>query len=495
MTTRIPAALQDPVLTFSVPRSESGPDFASREGVPFPRNPIRDQQMVLIFVGLPGRGKTHTAHKLTRYTNWLGIQAKCFFVGEYLRCMFRPSVDPTMTTSANIDIASPSPPKRASSGRSPLASPLQPDRAPFTDVEREEAVTAALDDVQDFLTNGGQVALLDGRAASAEKRRHIVNRIESFELPVSIVFIEVQKEDSKAEEVYRMEYRTIASTRGQFDNEEEAVRDFLHRVATYKEEYTPVTKSEGDYIKISDGKTFEVHGIRGFLPSRLVGWTLNLSVENQLRHPIFFCRHGESEYNLEDRVGGNPNLTYEGRKDAAALADYIVKEGYTPETLSVWTSRLVRTIQTAQPLEDRGFLMTRWRELNEIHAGICEDLTYEEIAAKYPTIKQWRSQQKYTFRYPGGESYQDLVHRLEPVIMELESARTPVLVVAHQAVLRALFAYFFNAAAQESVSMDVPHATVWKVVGAGSPSAKIERTTLRVREKRASDSFAGPPCS
>jgi broad specificity phosphatase PhoE len=46
-----------------------------------------------------------------------------------------------------------------------------------------------------------------------------------------------------------------------------------------------------------------------------------------------------------------------------------------------------------------------------------------------------------SFRYRRGESYEDLVARLEPVIMELER-ESNVLVVAHQAVLRCLLAYF-----------------------------------------------------
>jgi broad specificity phosphatase PhoE len=32
---------------------------------------------------------------------------------------------------------------------------------------------------------------------------------------------------------------------------------------------------------------------------------------------------------------------------------------------------------------------------------------------------------KLTYRYPGGESYEDLVARLEPVIMELERSAPP----------------------------------------------------------------------
>ena len=49
--------------------------------------------------------------------------------------------------------------------------------------------------------------------------------------------------------------------------------------------------------------------------------------------------------------------------------------------------------------------------------GECEAMTYEEIQAKYPREFALRDQDKYHYRYPKGESYEDLVHRLEPVIM------------------------------------------------------------------------------
>lgn len=36
-------------------------------------------------VGLPARGKTYIAKKLTRYMNWIGIKTQVFNVGEYRR--------------------------------------------------------------------------------------------------------------------------------------------------------------------------------------------------------------------------------------------------------------------------------------------------------------------------------------------------------------------------------------------------------------------------
>jgi 6-phosphofructo-2-kinase / fructose-2,6-biphosphatase 2 len=75
-------------------------------------------------------------------------------------------------------------------------------------------------------------------------------------------------------------------------------------------------------------------------------------------------------------------------------------------------------------------------------------MTYEEIAAKYPDDFAARDQNKFTYRYPRGESYEDLVARLEPVIMELERQGN-VLVVSHQAVIRCLLAYFTDKSSGE----------------------------------------------
>lgn len=73
-------------------------------------------------------------------------------------------------------------------------------------------------------------------------------------------------------------------------------------------------------------------------------------------------------------------------------------------------------------------------------------MTYEEIKEKLPDDFAARDQNKFAYRYPRGESYEDLVARLEPVIMELER-QANVLVVSHQAVLRCLLAYFLDKSA------------------------------------------------
>ena len=85
--------------------------------------------------------------------------------------------------------------------------------------------------------------------------------------------------------------------------------------------------------------------------------------------------------------------------------------------IRVWTSWLKRSIQTASKIEAP---QERWKALNELDVGVCEEMTYEEISQKFPAEFAARDLNKLTYRYPGGESYEDLVARLEPVIMELE---------------------------------------------------------------------------
>lgn len=79
-------------------------------------------------------------------------------------------------------------------------------------------------------------------------------------------------------------------------------------------------------------------------------------------------------------------------------------------------------------------------------------MTYEEIEAKQPDEFRNRDLDKFHYRYPRGESYEDLVARLEPVIMELERQKN-VLVIGHQAVLRCLLAYFLDRTAGAVLSL------------------------------------------
>ena len=76
--------------------------------------------------------------------------------------------------------------------------------------------------------------------------------------------------------------------------------------------------------------------------------------------------------------------------------------------LTVWTTQYRRTQLTARHIEAPKLVQA---ELGEILAGDHDNMTYEEIAAKFPVEFAMRDADKLCYRYPNGESYLDVVER------------------------------------------------------------------------------------
>ena len=168
------------------------------------------------------------------------------------------------------------------------------------------------------------------------------------------------------------------------------------------------------------------------------------------KHPIYISRHGESQNNIKSIIGGDPNLTEKGEDYAIKLHKYIKEE--IKDDFIIFTSCLKRTIATARHFKEKKI---ESRLLNEIHGGICEGMTYEEIKENHPDIHLARKKDKLRFRYPEGESYLDLLERLRDFVMKLSSYNKPILIVAHNAIVRVLLSYF-----KEIPHQDIPHTDV-----------------------------------
>ena len=118
-----------------------------------------------------------------------------------------------------------------------------------------------------------------------------------------------------------------------------------------------------------------------------------------------------------------------------------------------------------------------FRNLDEIYAGICDGMTYEEIQDQYPQEAAARRADKFTYRYPRGESYGDLILRLEPIAHEIERQREPLLIVAHQAILRVIYAYLMGISREEVIKVTIPLNTVFCVTP-DSKGSRVEKFTL-----------------
>lgn len=256
---------------------------------------------------------------------------------------------------------------------------------------------------------------------------------------------------------------------------EKAAKDFRERIKNYEKVYETLDESENEYtyVKIQNvGHQLHVNRLQNYTQTRITYYLGNLHIKPR---SIWLSRHGESEYNVVKKIGGDCDLSPRGWEYAETLPSLLIKSGIPrDQKVVVWTSTLKRTNQTAKfVVEKLGFSKLEWKALDEIDAGRCDGMTYREIQKEWPEDFLARDTDKYHYRYPGGESYKDVVTRLEPIIMELEREEN-VFIVTHQAVLRCIYAYFNETPSDESPWQKIPLHTLIKLTPRAYGSNKEE---------------------
>lgn len=312
-----------------------------------------------------------------------------------------------------------------------------------------------------FVQDNGVVGILDATNSTKKRRAEILKLCRDNY--IEPMFLESWCND---QDLILQNILDVKTTSPDYLNRDSnfATEDFLKRIKYYEQTYeTMDSKLDSDltFIKLVNvNQQIILNRIESYLESRIVYYVMNLHIKPRL---IWLSRHGESEYNLTGQIGGDANLSERGWRYAKKLPELVLKllgEDMKHTNLTVWTSTLNRTQQTASFLPYKKKL--QWKALDELDAGECDGMTYEEIEQEFPEDFKARDDNKYEYRYRGGESYRDIVIRLEPIIMELERQEN-ILIITHQAVLRCLYAYFMNVPQEESPWMSIPLHTLIKL--------------------------------
>jgi broad specificity phosphatase PhoE len=138
------------------------------------------------------------------------------------------------------------------------------------------------------------------------------------------------------------------------------------------------------------------------MPLKVVNFIMNLRTTF---HAFYLTRHGQSEYNEVGKIGGDSGLSEHGLAYARKLAEFVETKIASNNGVDIparlWTSTLRRTKETAQFIEQKKIIIRdeddpsveyewvqmkpkAWHHLDEIYAGVCDGMTYEEIEEKYP---------------------------------------------------------------------------------------------------------------
>ncbi|KAJ2145749.1 Fructose-2,6-bisphosphatase [Coemansia sp. RSA 678] len=408
-------------------------------------------RIVVVMVGLPARGKTYISYKVSRYLAWLGVNCRVFNVGEYRRKLVGAQLDHTFFDPHNKEAIN----------------------------QRLECAEKALSDMFVwFEAVHSGVAIYDATNSTRARRKATLDACTKH--GVEVMFCESWCDDN---DLVDLNIREVKRTSPDYKGADiaQVMQDFRQRIEHYSEVYEPVggdgtrplargayplpptepTLDDYDerlvtYVrKINVGARMVINRVASYLESRIVYFLMNIHIAPR---SVLFSRHGESMYNLDQRLGGDPSLSPNGRKYAEALPSLISKL-LGDEPLTIWTSTLRRTAETAAGL---AYKKLHWKALDELDAGLCDGLTYEDVEREYPSEYAMRDENKFEFRYRGGESYRDVVLRLEPVIMELERQQN-IMIISHQAVLRCIYAYFLDIGPDELPYLKIPLHTVMKL--------------------------------
>lgn len=377
-------------------------------------------KLYVAMVGLPGRGKSTIAKRLMQGLSEDGFSAKIFNNGEVRRKLIGEE-------STNPDF-------------------FNPDNS-FGRQARELICRRNLEYAYDWLQSGGDVAILDATNVSRERRMYIQENAPKY----PVLFIQCINEDPLLLNACLRQKANLPEFAAY--TKEEAFKMFMERVKHYESIYRPV--SDEKYWIIVDttaNRILDEHpcesspyypAIREILVST---WVKNL----------YLARHGQTEFNVQGRIGGNPPLTAKGRSQALALASQMrdIKLDW------VFTSTRMRSHETAVPILEThpGAKQMALREFDEIWAGDCENMLYSEIREKMPDVTAGRNRDKYGYMYPNGESYAILQERVRRGLRRVlfMANDSPALIIGHQAINRILISLILRQRTEDIPYIHIP---------------------------------------
>ena len=208
-----------------------------------------------------------------------------------------------------------------------------------------------------------------------------------------------------------------------------------------------------------------------------------------MTHKLVLLRHGESQWNLDNRFTGwvDVDLTENGRAQARAGGELMKAEGLRFDVAHTSVlKRAIRTCYTALDVMDQLWIPVHktWR-LNERHYGALQGLDKAETTAKHgeAQVKIWRrsydvpppamdradpghpaNDPRYATldanALPGTESLATTLVRVLPywhdaIAPDLKAGKT-VLVAAHGNSLRALYKYLVGVSESEILELNIP---------------------------------------
>ena len=387
------------------------------------------EKLYIVMVGLPARGKSTIALRLYEGLSAEGINVRIFNNGELRRIHLGPA--------------------------SSLPEFYHPDNTEGR-IRREQLAQINATAARSFLAENGQVAILDATNASRARRDFLRTRFDNY----PILYVECVNDDKDLLSL-SVERKTRLSEFSHLPAHE-AASNFLERIGYYERIYSSPA-DEGCYLCVD---TLRNRILAERMPARVPYYLhiRELLVSDWIRE-LHLARHGESLFNIEGRIGGDAPLTERGGAQAAALAGHF-HDKHVPY---IFTSLRLRARQTAEPISEAHpeATLIALSELDEIDAGICDSMRYEDIRRDLPDEFAARAKDKYHYTYPGGEGYASMRDRVERGFRKalfLSGGQPGIVLIGHQAVNRMILSLFLFRRTEDVPYIYIPQDQCYYIV-------------------------------
>ena len=195
---------------------------------------------------------------------------------------------------------------------------------------------------------------------------------------------------------------------------------------------------------------------------------------------LILIRHGQSQWNLENRFTGwtDVPLTERGRKDAVTAAQYLKEFRFD----RAFTSRLIRAIDTLEIIlketKQTKVPVEQDSAFNERHYGDLQGLNKAETAQKYGQEKVTLWRRSYGTPPPNGESIADVAKRVLPffrwtILPEVHAGKC-IIIAASGNSMRPLIQYMDGLDDDTTATMEVGLCTPYIYTFKGEKLVKRE---------------------
>ena len=437
---------------------------------------ISSNQLVIVMVGLPARGKSFTARKLCSFLNWgADTRTKIFNAGKYRRQVQEEKANERVNHTPTTP-APPPPPTHHSSSSSfgaagnGSASFFSADNTD-ANVQREEAADRALDDIYVWFLQQPTVsscAIFDATNSTRSRRNHIVSKFQRLEkqnnskINFQVVFLEVICDDPIV-----LRENVLNKVRSSPDYVEmslqHALSDFNTRIHNYTLQYEPIDRVLDQHLSFIQVKNLANHVVLnkvfGRITSTFVPYLMALHVG---RRPLWFvCVDHLSRSNIEPvcaslyewlrtsmwmRLQDMQHQEHQEREQEQEEKDDATTTSIATQVIPVFTSFEDLHVQLALSLDKAT------KTANASHASnhSIDHQVRDELRTPSKTGSEVTSTKKGTADFR-------MCVRLVPMVIELEQQTTPTLVIANSRCIRGLLAYFLRTTCMDQVELE--HST------------------------------------